>query len=291
MAVDTYTWTDPQGTETDLSTGPDIITLWGVKGDGLMPVTHVEYQVPLQPGSQLRYTRIEARDVDLPLLVKGADGDEPSILAVQRALAATFYPALGDGTLRVTKSDGSQRQLTCRYSEGLIGDTSMAVAAVGYREVIVVFHAFDPFWYAVSPVVTSYTIGTPATFFPFFPLVLTNVNIFAQPTITNGGDVEAWPVWTVTGPGSGLTLTNLTTGQTLSFPSLTLAAGDRLVIDTRPGKKSVVQNGVTNRYGLIATGGALWALAAGANSVSLQLSGATAASAVQLAYTPRYVSS
>lgn len=50
-------------------------------------------------------------------------------------------------------------------------------------------------------------------------------------TVTNAGSFETRPTITIAGPVTGPGITNLTTGQRLSWPTLTLGAGDYLVVD------------------------------------------------------------
>jgi hypothetical protein len=109
--------------------------------------------------------------------------------------------------------------------------------------------------------------------------------------VTNAGDVEAWPVWTITGPGSGIVLRNLTTGQSMDFGVGALAAGNTVVVDTRPGAKTAVANGSINVFPFLSAASVLWSLQRGANAVRLEMSGAIAgASGLSLAYRPRYLS-
>lgn len=59
--------------------------------------------------------------------------------------------------------------------------------------------------------------------------------------LANAGSVDAWPVWRITGPVQGPTITNLDTGVQLKFdPTWTVPAGQTIEIDTRPGVRTVV---------------------------------------------------
>lgn len=92
----------------------------------------------------------------------------------------------------------------------------------------------------------------------------------------NGGNFETPPVAVVTGPVTGPTLSNLTTGQTVSWSSLTLSTGDRLVVDFLNRQAYVNPTTVSTSPGIPSTGGtywpadatsAWWQLAAGSNEV------------------------
>lgn len=59
--------------------------------------------------------------------------------------------------------------------------------------------------------------------------------------MTNEGDVEAWPVWTITGPLTSVTVG--VDGRTVQW-NVALVASDILVIDTDPTVQSAWKNGV-----------------------------------------------
>lgn len=63
----------------------------------------------------------------------------------------------------------------------------------------------------------------------------------------NIGTAEAWPVLTVYGPITNPVITNEETGQSIHLV-YTLAAGEYLVIDTNPRRRSIRLNDTTNRY-------------------------------------------
>jgi hypothetical protein len=94
----------------------------------------------------------------------------------------------------------------------------------------------------------------------------------------NLGNFESPPVAVLSGPVAGPSLSNLTTGETVSWPTLTLDAGDVAVIDfstrqtwvnpsvisTTPGMPSG-----TGTYWSAAVGSAWWQLAPGNNAIQL----------------------
>lgn len=57
--------------------------------------------------------------------------------------------------------------------------------------------------------------------------------------VTNTGDADAWPVIRITGPCAHVTVTHVASGRTLAFPTLNLAAGRWIEVDTRPGYRTV----------------------------------------------------
>jgi hypothetical protein len=194
-----------------------------------------------------------------------------------------FNPLAGDGQLKIIAEDGSQRLITCRYSSGLeIQETGLP-----WQSVIIVLKAFDPYWYDPNPIVQTFTVGTPATFFPMLPMRLTSSTVFADTTIANNGDVESWPTWIITGPGDTIYIRNLTTGEFINI-NYTLAPGDTITIDTRPGKKTVTFGDGTNLYPNMSSDSSLWALQAGNNQVRIEMQNSQVTSNVQLSYQNRY---
>jgi len=279
-------WVDVDGAAHDLLTSAtDVEVEWGVSGRHMPPVKLFEEEVPGQHGSRFREARFGPRDIALPITVKGSTPAD--LRAKVRAWATRFDPTRGAGTLRATDTEGMQRQVTCRYAYGMEGQ-EVAENGLLWQRQVVVFRANDPFWLDTSPISDTWTVGEPATFFPFFPLTLSSSEVFADVSVNNDGDVETWPSWTIVGPGSGLVLRNLTTGKVLSLTA-TLAAGDTVTIDTAPGVKTVVDAAGANLYSGLSSISSLWSLARGANRVHVELTGASADSSVTMQYQRRWL--
>lgn len=289
--METIVWIDPDGAVTTLhTTNPYAQTYfvpWNLSGRFVPPVHLEEDEVPEQDGSRLRAVKFDARQPVIPVWVQGSS--EAVLRTNLRALVRAMNPKRGNGRLRITTELGDQRELVCRVVSGLegaerIGDTRGSNA----QFLPLTFKAWDPYWYDASDTVASFALGTPSSFFPFFPLRLSSSEVFADTTITNVGDTDTWPVWTVTGPGSALVLRNLTTGKMLTH-SATLGVSETLTIDTRPGFKSARKNDGTNLFTGLGQTSSLWPLLGGMNAIRIELTGATSSSLVSLAYRPRYL--
>lgn len=283
---ETITWIDADGTSYQLSGQSDRGVLQGLQGRFMPPFRRTEDVVPLQPGARLRDVQADAREVDVPISFKSASAT--ALRTQVRAFLLRFSPARGDGKLRVTGPGGDQRELICRYAGGMELDEGQGVYGAAFQRAVLTFRAVDPYWYATSATVATYTTGEVATFFPFFPLRISASEIFADATVDNGGDVETWPEWIVTGPGSSIVLRNLTTGKLLSIGT-TLADGETATVDTAPGAKKVEKNDGTNLFSTLSSDSSLWPLERGSNSIRIEMTGATADSSVQLTFTPRYL--
>lgn len=251
----------------------------GRRGD-LAPLTTLEAQ---RIGGVLIKSiyRQEKRPLDLPFLFKASD------LSTLQDNVRTVLDVLsqGEGVLTFIKDDATERELrSCFYKYGM-GEKNWRSA----METVISFDALDPYWYDPTEVEEAFTGAVPTgTFFPFFPLVLSPSSVLAEKTVTNPG-VESWPIWTITGPATGVTLFNVTSDRTLAL-SLTMAAGETLVIDTRPLYKTVELNGANGWTYVSPYDPDLWPLAAGDNLIQVVMANTDAGSSAMLEYNPRYIS-
>lgn len=85
--------------------------------------------------------------------------------------------------------------------------------------------------YSAGPVNAAPSTGIGITFPLTFPLTFPAQPPAGSVEITNPGRFESRPVVTVAGPVAGPSLTNVTTGQTVSFTGLALSDTDVLVVD------------------------------------------------------------
>jgi hypothetical protein len=302
-----FKWIQPNGGTWALSGIQDTGDVSGfgvldaVRGLDLPPYELVTDAIPLQPGQRLRAVKTNPRTVDLPIHIRATS--TTLLQSMIRSLRWAFEPTAGDGTLQITAPDGVARNLNCRYQGGWLGDLSSDHYGVTWQDILVTLYACDPYFYAIGPIVTNFAIGSLVTTFlttpagntadKFLPLQLTGSTVLGIVPITNLGDVLAWPVWTVTGPATNVILTNFLpdgTSRTLEVdPSTPLTTGQIMVIDTRPGHKTVIGPGGVNMFGDMNATSVIWSLQPGTNTVRVSVTGATVATQVRLEYTPAYL--
>lgn len=281
--ADNISWIDANGTEHRFET--DMKVLSGMNGRWMPPISFVEEKTPNQHGSQLRQVNVEARPVDVPIWIKAKN--EIGLRQKMREITRMLNPLKGDGKLMVIAPDESRREITCRYNSGFEGQEDRDNKGVWFQKAILVFKAFDPFWYDAQTIVETFTTGEPATFFPFLPLRLASSSVFADTTIDNVGDVETYPEWIIQGPGENIVLRNLTTGEVTNI-SYSLGLGESITIDTKPFHKTVMKNDGSNLFYTLSDESSLWALAEGKNSIRLEMADSTEQSSIQLSYKNRY---
>jgi hypothetical protein len=292
MASESNSWITPDGSTTlslDATSINGLLALDGRAGIYFPPVVIQDQRIPLQPGSIVRYIDYPPRPVLLPLGIKVAD--EAAFTNQMRNLAQWFEtPAGSPGTYRRMAADGSTRDLYCYYQDGLMGtdDQDTGLRGAGWMRTVLSLYANDPFWY--DPTYTLLTFvpssGAP-TFLPaLIPILLGFSGILSGFSISNTGDYEAWPIWTIHGPGTNPTLTNNTTGKVTTFTKV-LGSSDVLVVDTRPLMKSVTLNGAVD-WSFYNPTSSLWPLAKGQNNIAVAVSSTGANSLVQCSYKQRY---
>lgn len=283
---ETLTWIDVLGNTYNLS-DPTIYFAEGPLppvGEYGLPLTIVSHDVPLMPGVVEQWIQIAANDIRFPLNVFGPD--QASIDAARRTLSEAMRPTRGVGTLQHVANDGTVRQLFCRETSRF---RDVTLRSVGRLQFGLIFSAADPFWYDANWTTQVFTPSGQVNFFevPFFPIHLSVGGLSTQFTIGNTGQAETWPIWTITGPATNISLSNNTTGETLVLTT-TLLAGQILTIDTRPGVIQVIREDGSNQWATVQDTSQIWSLAVGGNTISISMSGTTSASQVQLQYKQRY---
>jgi hypothetical protein len=118
---------------------------------------------------------------------------------------------------------------------------------------------------------------------------------FGDPTagvavVTPNGNVAAYPVVAITGPIAAPTINNLTTGKRVSFPTLSVAAGDVLTVDML-NELAYVNGPANSKIGLLDYGQSdFWALTAQvSNAVQVTGQGTTAQTAATVTFNDSYV--
>lgn len=275
------TWVDPDGALLSFG-GGSVLAGESVQFAGMPQIRASELAVPLQPGARWRQVDHGPREVAVPVVITAATlaGNESAVDDLVWALD----PSRGDGRLRATRHDGTERELTCRYVSSLQITEQKAFDAAW--QALCVFRAVDPYWYDSTESTFLFApAGSPGTFFPFFPLVLGASEASTSATVANDGHVASWPIWEIVGPGN-VTATNVSTGESWDL-DYSIDAGDVVTVDTRPGVKSVTSVADGNLFANLT--GTLWQLGVGDNDVSLTMSGATADSRVLLRWARRWL--
>lgn len=250
----------------------------GVTGLGLPPVS-VQWLEGAGDGAVFRGTRVQTRDIDLPL----------DILALDRAdlqnKLSRLALMLAGGCSLVLDDDGIQWSTEVHRVGG--GEYTYGEDTIGTNEfqTVLTLRAGDPYFTSSQQQVRTISGAVAGTAF------LTNlVSMKVSPSqaigsidLSNSGDVAAYPVWEVRGPGDHFVATS-PSGETLKWNG-TLTAGQRLIVDTRKG---TVQDGTgANRYDLLDTAPRFWTVRPGESTATASLLNTTSASQITCSWYPR----
>lgn len=144
--------------------------------------------------------------------------------------------------------------------------------------------AADPRRYDVNQ--QSATTGLPADgigfSFPFsFPFSFGSAGAGGTVSVTNAGDLETWPVLTITGPVLNPVVRNNTTGDEMRF-TIDLPAGEFLTVDTL--NRTVLLDGTANRRNTVAMGSRWPAIVPGVNEFLFRATSSTTDASLVIRY-------
>lgn len=288
MAAD---WYSPDGTVWDLLGNAPSAPLWtrpGVSGIGAAPRT-VTSRALATGGTVGRWSHADERLIAWPLGLDvgvGFLGHDDLWRMFLRSWTATS-PAAGVpryGLLRITRPDGTWRQLSCRYQSGLEFQGGPDLPGQGSPVLSIV--ASDPWWYGPSQSALHFGFTAPRSYFDPYETVSPTQTVGAQ-LITVDGDVDASPVWTLTGPALGYTVSIPGRSFTYNAP---LAAGEQVTVDVGARTVTAAATGASRIGSLTLPGSQLFTLPAGRVLATVDIAGAQPGAAVDLSYAPRFES-
>ena len=275
-------WIDPDGVETAF-----LGVAAGTAGRGLPPVRPLVTSQPNRSGAVYSGALHGVRRISIPFeIFADAYPGESELRTSVRAWARRLSTLTAPGKLRWTSELGDQREIVAWYVGGLeLVEPGNAMHQAATLE----FDCPDPY-----PVDTTDSVQTASTgsssgmFFPVGPaLFLAASEIAAELTIDNTGDLECWPVISVTGPATSATVRNLTSGQVLAL-SGAIGGGEVVTLDARPGARTVLRQDGASLYSSM-TSRQWWPLAKGQNRVRLEATGTTAASQLSVRWRRRWL--
>lgn len=250
-------WVGADGSSWDLMGGPVRASMAGIKGLG-MP--DVKFQVSTnagRDGQRLRGLYRNPRSVFIPVRFKGEWSTD--VLGIQRR----FWRSLGlgeYGTLVVTTPDGQARSLRCRFEDDgnyayVLDPFTAQVTTIGLT-----LTADDPYWYG-DRIGVSYSLdpseqvnffgdGDPAEVNAGPPFVISASSGTQAYVMSNPGDVDAWPRWSITGPAVAFRVG--VDGHAIAA-DYTIPAGKTLVIDTDPTVQTATLDGAPVRFQAFST--------------------------------------
>ncbi|MET7984565.1 phage tail domain-containing protein [Streptomyces sp. NPDC005281] len=272
---------------------PAIVLQPGASGLDMPPYELHTDDSPNLDGTMYRGARAAARQILLPLFVYGVD--RKTFLSFKRKLANALNPKNGYAVLTFVEQDGVARRLQCYYVSGMEGSEAVGTSGFSWMAYGIQLMAMDPWFYGDVNTEANWSFGQsyPLLGNPFLPLKL-NSGTPATGTliVDNPGDIEAWPVWTITGPLKSFNFTG-PDGSAWGIPTQPggadcLAVGRTLTVDSRPGWKTVTDDQGTNYFPLLSANPVLWSIPAGTTTVQANLVSGSGTPTVKMDLLPRY---
>ncbi|CAB4152403.1 Siphovirus-type tail component [uncultured Caudovirales phage] len=251
----------------------DYVLKTGVLGFGVPPV-EVRISASASDGGVWRSTKRGIRDVDLPITILGSD--RADLEDKLRRLANLVQDTNGPTKIVASYGDGTSFQIFAHYvggADAAYGDDANGVMA----NWVLSFQAPQPFWESVTATnyVLQQTGGGRGLLPQLTKLKLAGQYGFGDVTLTNPGDVPAYPVWAIKGPCTSATFSSNGVGFTYSA---TILSTDTITIDTAAG--TVKDQAGVNRYANLAAAPKLFPIQPGTQTVTVSAPGATSATQV-----------
>lgn len=280
-------WTGPNGDTLPLSGHLECEVESGATGLDMPPYSIVMDDGPEIDGSTVRSVRVLPREIFLPLRIEAPDRD--ALRAATHRLVRAFDPTFGIGRLTVAQPDGSARYIDAYYAGGAEGNMARGAFYPWAQRYAVTLRCPDPYFYGMSPQVATFKVAGSGNLLgdPFFPLRLTASEVIGVIDLANDGDVSAYPVFDITGPGGVITASAL--GKAWSITG-SIGGGEVYTVDTRPGRKAITDANGVNLWPRLATDPppVLWSVPPGVTTATISVGSATDATRVTISLVPRF---
>lgn len=262
-------------------TGFGAEALTGVTGLGL-PAVSPQWFEGAGDGAVFRGKRFLPREVDVPLFFRARNR-----VQLQELMSRVSIVLDGEMTLRFVEDDGSDWSLVVHRVGG--GQYVYGVDTIGETELrtVVTLRAGDPFWTYNIPKRVVVGTSNPGRGLikgaSFARMKLSGSQASGQILLENPGDVDAVPVWELTGPGTDFTAIG-PKGDSFVWNG-TLDVGETLTIDAATAR--VTDGTGANRYAELGPAPRFWKIPPGQSQANVLLSGTSTGSQIVLTFKRR----
>lgn len=237
-------------------------------------------------GTRWRRTRRGARNIVMPVLIFG--DTRQSVEDKLRALIRLLQDDVTTPRLVATYPSGERVYADIHYSSG--ADPTYGTDTDGTSWCRWALNFLGPSAYWTSEKQISYSIGTASigrgllrTGQSLSRLSLSSSQALGTVLVENPGDVDAYPIWNIKGPGDSFTATLPDgTGFVYNVPILSTEV---ITINTKD--KTVKDQTGANRYAALSTAPNLFSVPKGNTNIAVLMTGTTAASLVSMYFNPR----
>lgn len=253
----------------------------GIIGFGIS-ATNVRIDSRAGDGGTFRFSKRDVRDIDLPVVVFG--DDRADVQAKLRRLNKILQDKEGPAKLRATYLDATNLFIEVHYVGGGETQWNNTEAGLTFARWVLQLRAPNPFW--ISGIEEEFLIATGSTGRGLLPeltkMKLSSPNALGSITFVNAGDVQAFPIYEITGP-----LNNLEVKRgTQSFAFAQVLAGETITIDTETA--SVTDQDGVNVYAKLSPAPKLFSLPPGESTVQVFGTALSGDFQVKMRYSPRF---
>ncbi|MFG2001679.1 hypothetical protein ACGFNU_21265 [Spirillospora sp. NPDC048911] len=290
------TYIDPDGTQWDWSNPLSGCVVTAVTGIGSPPASYTDSA--LAGGGSLPQAYGPAkRQIVIGLHVFDEDSQAALLDRIDRLAFALWTERAGvpaPGRLLLARPAGKVRQIEVFCTSGpeqaetegsqdaYQWSTNYALTfESGLDPLFSDLDVVGPLVFAAPPV----SGGIP----PMPPVLLSPASTLGETTVVNDGNADAYPIWTIHGPGTP-TLTNVTTGREFTLDTA-LDGDETITVDTRPAQQSAIDQDGVSRWGDLVKNNPrdLWTLIPGSNTLSLEISGTGPGSKIEMVFRRRWL--
>lgn len=261
--IDLYSWLEDH-------TQNSIEALAGITGFGL-PEVQVRWFEGAGDGKTFRGSRTMPRELEMPIVIQAKD--RSALNSLLSDLSRCLSPRKGLARLYFGMPDDDMWYIDIVRTGG--GDWARKIDSDDerYIKTSLEFGAGDPYWTRERPEVFIMRPQNPDnTLLPYLArLRLSYGGVTGDTVISNIGDADAWPVWTLKGPFSKVTLTG-PNGEILQWTG-SIAETDYLIIDTKKGM--VTDSTGANRYDGLSPAPRFWSVEPGRSVISVVMEDAS----------------
>jgi len=235
----------------------------GMSGFGI-PNTSVRIAQSAGDGGVWRHSKRDIRELDIPVTIFGSDRNE--VQEKLRRLAKITQDKTGPTQLIATYSDSKQLKLEMHYVAGGESKWGGDDSGVTWCRWVLSFRAPQPYW--VSTSTESFSIRSGNTGRGLLPelskLKVSSSSSLGIVIVSSSADVEAYPVWTITGPVTDFVASNGT--QSFSIPGA-IDSGQTIYVNTQTGE--VTDNSGANLYSRLGTAPKLFPIQPGTTTIEV----------------------
>lgn len=265
-------------------------------GLGMAPLHRLSERGPLQHGDSDEGMRLDPRVFSLTILVEALD--VASYWLARAAVLRIFKPNTTSAlSLAYTLDSGVERTIEAVTIKGL--EFPMKTRMYNKHKETVQLKASDPTFYDPNTVTVPFSVGGSGSGFTVpmpVPIGVGSPTVNQTTSVIYEGDWLEYPIITIVGPITNPVVTHLGTGDVLDFTGTALIAGESLIIDTRYGRKTVVDEVGNNMLSALSDSSSIATfallpdpdLANGINDIKVTGTLANSLTGVYLAYNNRY---